>query len=164
MNHGMSFSVQAYRAIKVLIYLAAQDEGRQVTLGELVEALGDRLHSVRDAAAALSRHGFTTGRGGVTGGIRLNLKPEDIRLDEVFLKTAPKTRLNICRFDREDADRCDCYMSGSCAISQVYAEAMSATLRSFERRRVSDLLTPGTIRHAKDAASRYLANASSPEA
>lgn len=164
MNHGMSFSVQAYRAIKILVYLASQQDDRQVTLGELVEALGDRLHSVRDGAAALSRTGFTTGRGGVTGGIRLAKTPNCIRLKDVFLKTAPKTRLNICQFDRKSKDRCNCYMSGFCTISNLYAEAMAATLRTFEQTSLSDLLTPEVIQTAQDIASRYLAANIAPDA
>ena len=73
-------------SLRVLIYLGQSDQDR-VTIYEISEAYGISKNHLMKVVSNLTRLKFVSAQRGPGGGIRLNRKPEEIRLNDVIRNT-----------------------------------------------------------------------------
>ncbi|HEX7087623.1 MAG TPA: Rrf2 family transcriptional regulator [Vicinamibacterales bacterium] len=122
-------------AIRVLLYTAARPDVR-CTCEEIAAAFGISRHHLVKVINGLQHLGYLETQRGRSGGFRLALLPEQIRLGTVVRQTEGPFDLVEC-FDRE-ADRCP--LTPACGLRGALREATDAFLEVLDRYTLADLV------------------------
>lgn len=72
--------------LRVLLYLAAKETARLVTIDELSRTFSAPRNHLNKVIHQLGKEGFIETRRGKNGGFQLAMRAEDIRLDQVIRK------------------------------------------------------------------------------
>jgi Rrf2 family transcriptional regulator, nitric oxide-sensitive transcriptional repressor len=122
-------------ALRVLMYLGMRPT-RLVTIQEIAVAHGISKNHLTKVVHRLGLSNLVQTVRGRAGGIRLGMRPEDIRLGAVVRLTEPDFDMVECF----DAKRNQCMLSPHCVLKRALADATVAYLRTLDKLRLSDIL------------------------
>ena len=123
-------------SLRVLIYLGQNDQDR-VTIYQISEAYDISKNHLMKVVSNLTRLKFVSAQRGPGGGIRLNLKPEEISLNDVIRHTEK-------HLDQKD-EACPYHEHGLTADNRLRGylqNAMQAYLDALGRFTLADVLEP----------------------
>lgn len=123
--------------LRVLMYCAAHPD-RLVTISELAERHAVSKNHLMKIVNDLARQGVletTRGRG---GGLRLLMKPADIRVGDVVRSAETDFRLVEC-FDRSTNV---CSLTPSCRLKGVFDAALKAYFKALDAATLADISGP----------------------
>lgn len=148
-------------AIRVLMY-AAVNGHRPSAVPEMARSYGVSYDHLKKAAAELCRLGYLETVRGRTGGYRLAMPAEQIRIGEVVRQTEGDMVLVEC-FDPATNT---CPIAQACQLRCVLAEALAAFVAVLDRYTLADLVRcPGDLAPALGlATARPAATAAAPPA
>lgn len=128
----MQLSLFTDYALRTLMYLASQPE-RQVTLRELASAFGISLDHLRKVVSRLAHLGLIDSRQGRSGGLRLGVPADSIRVGEVVRQMESGDEVIDCE-GRE------CVLVPGCALRMELADALRAFYARLDESTIDDLL------------------------
>jgi len=105
----MKFSTRTRYGLRFLIYLGSEGGGRYVQLGEISEAEKVSQKYLEQIVRLLKPSGILDSARGVTGGYKIAVDPDKVRLDHLFeLLEGDLAPINCLREDEhcERASRC----------------------------------------------------------
>ncbi|WAC25491.1 RrF2 family transcriptional regulator [Ancylobacter sp. SL191] len=120
-------------AMRVMVYLAARDEG-PCSVAEIAGAYGISQNHLMKVMNDLGRAGFITAARGRRGGFRLARPAETINMGALLRHTEEDFALVDCP---------NCRLGGCCALSAVLDEALAAFLGVFDRYTLADVMSRG---------------------
>jgi Rrf2 family transcriptional regulator, nitric oxide-sensitive transcriptional repressor len=123
--------------LRVLMYCAAHP-ARLVTISELAEQHGVSKNHLMKIVNDLARQGVletTRGRG---GGLRLLMKPGDIRVGDVVRRSETDFRLVECFDGSTNA----CSLTPSCRLKGVFNAALKAYFKELDAATLADISGP----------------------
>lgn len=126
--------------LRVLMYCAAHP-ARLVTVSELAEQHGVSKNHLMKIVNDLARQGVletTRGRG---GGLRLLMKPSDIRVGDVVRNCETDFRLVEC-FDNSTNV---CSLTPSCRLKGVFNAALKAYFKELDAATLADITGPAPL-------------------
>ena len=128
-------------ALRVLMYVGGNPD-RLVTIAEIAERFAISRTHLMKVVNQLVREGFLHGQRGKGGGLRLGMKPGEIRVGDVIRHMEPDLNLVEC-FGNSSA----CLIDRGCRLKCALLEALDAFLAVLDRYTLADLLgNPGTLR------------------
>ena len=131
-------------ALRVLMYLAVQGEGR-VTIDEVATAYDISPHHLTKVVHLLGRSGWVDTARGKGGGLRLGQDPETIRLGEVLRACEGTGPMVECLGDEPGL----CRISSVCRLSFLLGRAFEAFYGELNRHTLADLVRrPEALREA----------------
>lgn len=119
-------------AFRVLIYLAAQDEDKLVTIKEVTEAFEISRDHVMKIVQKLAKAGYIEALRGKNGGMRLGKKPQDISLKEIVT-------LMELTLEPVNCDDKPCLIKSGCQLRTILFDAQSAFLAHLENYTLADV-------------------------
>jgi Rrf2 family nitric oxide-sensitive transcriptional repressor len=136
-------------ALRLALYLAAHPD-RVVTLQEVSQAYGVSQHHLTKVVQLLVDQDIVATVRGRRGGLRLNRRPEEIRVGALVRLTEPHFNLVECF----DARRNTCPIDPACGLKGVFQEAQRAFFEVLDAHTVADFLprAPALIRLWKRSA------------
>jgi Rrf2 family nitric oxide-sensitive transcriptional repressor len=133
----MRMTLYADYALRLLIYLAAKDDGL-ATIPEVAQNYGISKNHLVKVAHRLVQEGYITGLRGAKGGLRLAHPPETVNIGEVFRRIEPDMALVPC-FPPVNAP---CPIVPACVLRDVLEKARSAFLKVLDGYTLADLAAP----------------------
>lgn len=131
----MQLSLHADYSLRVLLFLGASPDKVYPT-HQISEAYGiSRNHLVR-VVQTLAEHGYVTVTAGRSGGVRLGMTPDKIRLGEVVRNAEPNLKLVEC-FDRLTNT---CPIAPACRLKASLRNALEAFLAELNKQTLADML------------------------
>jgi Rrf2 family nitric oxide-sensitive transcriptional repressor len=118
-------------AMRVLLYLGARND-RVCSISEMSRAYGISQNHLMKVVHDLRKSGFVASARGRSGGMRLALAPEDIRVGTVI-------RHMEDGFDLVDCPRC--LIGPACGLRGVFGEALAAFMQVLDSYTLADLLS-----------------------
>lgn len=122
-------------ALRVLLLLAA-DPDAPMDAPRIADAYGISLHHVRKVVHELGRLEYISTTRGRTGGIRLRMAPDRIRLGQVARDMEPNLTLVEC-FDKTHNT---CPIIGACGVERALYAARDAFLAELDRHTLADMI------------------------
>lgn len=135
-------------ALRLLIYLGQHPE-RLCTTAEVAQAYGISEAHLTKITHQLGLGGWINTVRGKGGGMKLALPPEDIMLGELVRAVEPDFYLVEC-LGQNNA----CAITGACALTGVFNDALAAFLEQLDRHSLADKLRP---RHAAATRGKMIA-------
>jgi Rrf2 family transcriptional regulator, nitric oxide-sensitive transcriptional repressor len=123
--------------LRVLMYCASHRD-RLVTIAEIADVHGVSKNHLMKIVNDLGRQGVLETTRGRSGGIRLLMEPDAIRVGDVVRASETDFRLVEC-FD-EDTNTCG--LSSSCRMKQLLGSALSAYFRELDAATLADIVEP----------------------
>lgn len=123
-----------------------------VPTGVIADELGLSAHHLLKVARRLASHGWIEARRGASGGVRLSVSPDDLRVGQIVRRMEPHMALVDCMYEPQRG----CTLLPTCALRHKLQEAMEAFLTVLDEVSLSDcLLDPGVLQlrtapHAPD--------------
>jgi Rrf2 family nitric oxide-sensitive transcriptional repressor len=143
-------------ALRLALYLAAHAD-RRVSIEEVSRAYGISPHHLVKVVQLLSEKGIVATVRGRSGGVKLNVAPEEINVGALVRLTEPHFHLVECF----DAATNTCPIAPACGLKGVFREAQEAFLDVLDRYSLAEFLprAPDLIRlwTKADAAYRSVA-------
>jgi Rrf2 family nitric oxide-sensitive transcriptional repressor len=133
----MRMTLYADYSLRLLIYLAAKDDGL-ATIPEVARNYGISKNHLVKVAHRLGQDGYITGLRGPKGGLRLAHPAETINLGEVFRRVEPDMALVPC-FPPVSGP---CPIVPACVLRDVLEKAGSAFLEVLDGYTLADLAAP----------------------
>ncbi|MGE5506519.1 MAG: RrF2 family transcriptional regulator [Actinomycetota bacterium] len=131
----MRLTLHTDYALRVLVHVGLRD-GDLVTITEIADCYGISKNHLTKVVHQLGRSGFLETVRGKYGGVRLLMRPEDIRLGEFVRRTEEDFALVRCL--REAGD--DCRLSGECVARSAFALGLDAFFGVLDRYTLADML------------------------
>jgi len=126
--------------LRVLIYLAAKQEARLVTIDELSRTFNAPRNHLNKVIHQLGKEGFIETRRGKNGGFQLGMKAEDIRLDRL-IRTLEGDEFWI------DCHNPECSIFPVCELKRIINEGKEVFYRHLSEYTVASLVSqPEKIR------------------
>ena len=132
----MRLTMYSDYALRMLMYLALKPD-ELATIQDVAEAYAISRNHLMKIAQELGRTGFVETVRGRGGGLRLNMRPSDIRVGDVIRATEDDFRLVECF----DPARNRCVISGPCRLRGALSEALGAYLAVLDRFTLADLVS-----------------------
>lgn len=123
-------------SLRVLLYLGIKGNERLSTIQEIADSFQISKNHLMKVTYDLGQLGLIETIRGRGGGIRLNVKPEDINIGQVVRHTEEDFHLVEC-FDEENNL---CKLSPSCRLKFALKEALTAYLQVLDRYSLADFL------------------------
>lgn len=125
-------------ALRVLIYLALNPD-RQCSIAEIAVSYGVSENHLMKVVQQLAREGLVASTRGRSGGLRLGIAPQEIRIGAVVRLTEP---------DMDLAECAKCIISGVCGLTSVFGQATEAFLHTLDEVTLADVIRSGDRLHA----------------
>lgn len=135
----MRLSLSTDFSLRLLMYLAAAEDGVWVTSPEVARAYGISLHHLHKAVAELVRAGYLEASQGRAGGVRLAMEPTAIRLGAVVAHLEGSGCLVDCM-------RGPCPLAGRCILKGVLDGAERGFIAALDRFTLADVVAQPTGR------------------
>lgn len=134
-------------ALRLLLRVAVAGDG-PVTIEEAARVYGISRAHLMKIANTLIRGGYLRGARGRSGGLRLAVEPERIRLGDVVRLTEPDLALVECF-----ATGNQCVVTRACRLPPIFSEALAAFLAVLDAKTLADVMLrpedfPGVARPA----------------
>ncbi|WP_025025902.1 RrF2 family transcriptional regulator [Caldalkalibacillus mannanilyticus] len=123
-------------SLRVLIYLAAQESNRLVSIQEIAESYSISKNHLMKVIYGLGKLGYIETIRGRQGGIRLALKPMDISIGQVIRNTEEDFYLAECF----DSDKNACIISSSCRLKHILYDALQAYFSVLDQYTLADVV------------------------
>ena len=123
-------------SLRVLMYLGSKEIGELSTIQEISDRYQISKNHLTKVVHELGKMGLLETVRGRGGGIRLNVKPEDINVGELVRKTEDDFYLVECF--REDGNQC--ILSSACRLKGALHEALVAYLAVLDKYTIADFL------------------------
>lgn len=123
-------------SLRVLIYLGTKEVGSLSTIQEISDQYQISKNHLTKVVHELGKMGFVETVRGRGGGIRLNVKPEDINVGELVRKTEDDFYLVECF--RPDGNQC--ILSPACRLKGALQEALVAYLAVLDKYTIADFI------------------------
>jgi len=133
-------------ALRILMYAAAIQDTRLITIEETAEAYDISRAHLMKVANQLTRAGYLKAVRGRSGGLTLAKRPDRIRLSDVLRATEPDFALVECMTTDNN-----CMISPRCRLRGALSEALAAFLETLDGYTLADLIIS-----PKDSATRPL--------
>lgn len=130
----MKLSLFSDYALRVLMYGALKEQSFQ--LDEVTAAYNISRNHLAKVVNSLSKLGYLDTRRGRGGGMRLAMKPEDIRIGALVRQTEGRPVIVECF----DAATNTCRLIGNCRLKGVLADAMNAFYETLDKQTLRDLI------------------------
>ena len=122
--------------LRVLVYLSL-DPDRLATIAQIAGAYGISENHLMKVVQQLVRQGWVESVRGRSGGVRLAVEPDAIRVGEVVRAAQGDTPAVECLA----TDGGDCRITGACRLPGILGEALDAFYSTLDRYTVADLVT-----------------------
>lgn len=126
--------------LRVLMYCATHRD-RLVTIGELAEQHGLSKNHLMKVVNDLARQGLLETLRGRSGGLRLRVEPQTIRIGDVVRATETDFRLVECF----DAATNVCTLSPHCRLKHLFNDALAGYFKTLDSVTLADM-APGSDR------------------
>lgn len=123
-------------ALRVLIYLSIQPEGKRSNIKEISDIYRISFHHLSKVVYDLGKLGLIATVRGRNGGIYLAKSPELINIGELVRHTEQPVHLVEC-FDEENNT---CRLSPVCHLKGILNEALTAYFRVLDKYTLQDLI------------------------
>lgn len=120
-------------ALRVLMFVNAAGD-RRVTIEEMAAAYRISRAHLMKVVNALTRAGYLSAARGRSGGVKLAMPPEKIRLGAVVRATEPDFTLVECL-----STSGSCVIGGCCRLPPVMRHALTAFLDELDRHTLADV-------------------------
>lgn len=121
-------------AVRAIVYLARHTDGYRSSR-EISESEGIPLQFLRRILQKLTRAGLVVSREGVTGGVRLNARPGDVRVSDIIKIFQGDIELSECMFRKRL-----CVHRATCVLRARIQSIEAMVNREFERVTIATLL------------------------
>ncbi|MCM3638355.1 Rrf2 family transcriptional regulator [Sporosarcina luteola] len=123
-------------SLRVLMYLGTKETGELSTIQEISDRYNISKNHLTKVVHELGKMGLIATVRGRGGGIRLNVRPEEIIVGELVRKTEDDFYLVECF--REDGNQC--ILSSACRLKGALHEALAAYLAVLDKYTIADFL------------------------
>ncbi|OMP67336.1 RrF2 family transcriptional regulator [Domibacillus epiphyticus] len=123
-------------SLRVLIYLAAEDQDELVNIKDIAEAYGISKNHLMKIIHNLGKMGYIETIRGRKGGIRLAKPPYEINIGEVIRKTEEDFYIVEC-FKHEDNK---CLITPVCSLKHIFNNALEQFLRVLDQYTLDDIV------------------------
>lgn len=123
-------------ALRVLIYLGVQPEGKRSNIKDISDLYHISFHHISKVVYDLGKLGLVTTIRGRNGGIYLAKSPEQINIGELIRHTEQPLHVVEC-FDEEHNT---CKLSPVCQLKGIFHEALTAYFRVLDKYTLQDLI------------------------
>ncbi len=123
-------------AFRILIMLGANRD-RTISLSEVAKAYGISLNHLKKVSARLVENELVQTERGRSGGLRLMVEPEDIRLGAIFRITQTDTAFVECMAGDPDV----CVISPVCHLQSIFVKALVQFEKTMDQYTLADLVT-----------------------
>ncbi|MFD1674237.1 Rrf2 family transcriptional regulator [Alicyclobacillus fodiniaquatilis] len=123
-------------SLRVLIYLATQEEKRLANIQEISDVYRISSNHLMKSVHKLGKLGLIETIRGRNGGIRLGKDPSEINIGWVVRQTEENWNLVEC-FDTENGS---CVLDPSCRLKHVLRQALNAYLAVLDAYSLADLV------------------------
>jgi len=130
----MQLTLYTDYSFRVLLYLGVNRD-RLCTIAEISERCAATQNHLVKVVHNLGREGYIQTMRGRTGGIKLKMEPEAIKLTDIIRST--EVNLNIAECLRENNT---CRITEVCKIKHIFEEAQSQFINTLDNYTVADLL------------------------
>lgn len=134
-------STRGRYALRVIIYLAENDNGKYIPLGEIAAKQQISEKYLENILATLTRGGILEGTRGKGGGYRLPKPPEEITVENVLRLT--ETSLSPVACLKDDAEVCT--RAGECKTLPLWKGLQDAMFDYLRGVTLADILN-GTVK------------------
>lgn len=132
----MRLTLHTDYALRVLVHVGLKD-GDLVTINEIADSYGISKNHLTKVVHQLGRAGYLETVRGKYGGVRLLVKPEDVRLGDFIRKTEDDFALVRCmRCDAVD----NCRLTSECIARKAMAQGLEAFFAELDRYTLADML------------------------
>ena len=135
----MRLTVYTDYSLRMLIYLAARDDGL-ATIAEVARSYSISEHHLTKVAHRLGRTGYIATLRGKGGGLRLARPAGEIGLGEVVRQTEPDMALVPCFRSAGAPAGATCSIVPACGLRGVLGEALQAFMAVLDRYTLADLV------------------------
>jgi Rrf2 family nitric oxide-sensitive transcriptional repressor len=132
----MKLNLQTDYALRVLIYVGTNAETLS-TIQEIAEAFSISNAHLMKVVHRLGKEGYLDTVRGKNGGMRLNRRPEAIRVGDVVRSIEEDLAIVGCL-----GQEAFCQIQGPCVLRRALREATNAFLAVLDKYTLADLLTP----------------------
>lgn len=122
-------------AIRALLYLASQPEGKSILVNEISEAQDVPKSYLSKIMQQLTKSGIVRSRRGAKGGFRLSRPAGLITLREAIEAIEGPIYLNICLVKRGECPR-----DHECAVHGIWKEAQKKLIEVLDSRTLKELI------------------------
>ncbi|WP_432361813.1 RrF2 family transcriptional regulator [Sporosarcina sp. UB5] len=123
-------------SLRVLMYLSTKEVGELSTIQEISDRYDISKNHLTKVVHELGKMDLVETVRGRGGGIRLNVKPEDINVGELVRKTEDDFYLVECF----KTDGNQCILSSVCRLKGVLHEALAAYFAVLDKYTIADLV------------------------
>ncbi|RHW38385.1 Rrf2 family transcriptional regulator [Lysinibacillus yapensis] len=123
-------------SLRVLLYLGIKGSDRLSTIQEIAENYSISKNHLMKVTHDLGQLGLIETIRGRSGGIRLNVKPEEINIGQVVRHTEEDFHLVECFSPENNL----CKLSPACQLKYALNEALMAYLQVLDRYTLADFL------------------------
>lgn len=123
-------------SLRVLMYLGTKETGELSTIQEISNRYNISKNHLTKVVHELGKMGLVATVRGRGGGIRLNVRPEEINVGELVRKTEDDFYLVECF----RADGNQCILSSACKLKGALHEALAAYLAVLDKYTIADFL------------------------
>lgn len=150
----MQLTTRTDNAIRILLYLAAQQDERWVPTAELAAGISISAHSVQKLVYDLQVVNLVRTTQGRYGGVRLVRDLAGIRVSEVVAVSEKDAGWKFTACDRRPD--CDCYLSGGrCTLRIVFRNVQEQIMKVFDGLTMAQLQTQETDEAAREHAQKW---------
>ncbi len=135
MTGPMTITHAAEYAIRSVLHLAAQPEGKMVHLDEIAEAQELPKQFVKKLLSSLVKDEILIARKGVKGGFAFDRPPEEITVKRIVEAVDGPIHLSHCLHRKGE-----CKHDGNCPIQRVWREAQGRMLAVLDGYTVEDMI------------------------
>lgn len=121
-------------SLRVLIYLAAQDES-SVTIKEIAERYDISKNHLMKVVQELSASGYVKATRGKNGGLRLNQDPAHINIGQLVRHIEQDSVLVECLGNNNQ-----CVITPACQLKHVFLEGLEAFFKTLDGYTLADLI------------------------
>lgn len=136
----MRLTLHTDYALRVLVHVGLRD-GDLVTISEIAECYSISKNHLTKVVHQLGRAGYLETVRGKYGGVRLLVKPEDVRLGEFVRKTEDDFALARCMREDGGCDEENCLLQGGCIARVAFGLGLSAFFEALDRYTLADMIS-----------------------
>ena len=121
-------------SLRVLIYLAAEGD-RLATIQEIADSYDISKNHLMKVVHQLNKKGYIETIRGKKGGMRLNMKPEDINIGILIRETEQDLSIVECFSGKNE-----CRITPVCGLKSMFGEALKAFLDVLDQYTLADVV------------------------
>lgn len=143
----MQVSRKVDYALRAVIYLSMQQDGRPVPVSEIAARRRIPKKFLEKIIKDLIRAGLVTSHRGAHGGYTLMRSAEQVSFRDVIEAVEGPIALNVCVSEGHD-----CSVLASCSMQSVWIEGQRRMLDFFAGKTLADLVPPFPMNNPSEAA------------